>query len=525
MKKAKSRLLQQAAVFLSTLGACIAASAGTGPYVGLEIGINSQADQHVDRGSTTFLTYDFKRGDIYGVNFGYATELGLRPEIAANYRKNDFSGLKSGGFQASDLRGDENLWDFMGNLWYDVRRPEGIFATFHPYVGGGFGYGRLESHQPTFTTTSFLGGTTTVSGQTVGDKVVVYQGGAGVGWDATPATSLSLDYRHLESGYGTFETSAGTLRARYRADAVMVGLRHSFGEATPPPPPPPAAAPEPVVVQPVDSDGDGVMDDSDKCPNTPKGFKVDAAGCIIEQSIVLRGINFVFDSDQLTQPAQETLDEVAAALVGQPTLTVQIVGHTDNVGSEQYNNALSQKRADAVRTYLVGKSVKPENLQAHGAGESTPISDNESEEGRAENRRVEFIVVDKPADVNVKVEAPTEQSKTAAEAGEPAGLKKGGAAQPAAAPAAAVAPADVTPAAPVEATTPAEAPMTTPTESAAPAEAPTTTPTESTAPAEATPAAPAESATPAPAETTSAGAPAAEAAPTSTDTTTSSPSP
>jgi OOP family OmpA-OmpF porin len=143
----------------------------------------------------------------------------------------------------------------------------------------------------------------------------------------------------------------------------------------------------------VDSDGDGVPDAIDQCPGTPKGFKVDAVGCIVEQTLVLPSINFEFGSDRLTLEAKTTLDEVATSLGTQPDLQLEIAGHTDSLGPAGYNLKLSQKRAAAVKDYLVSHGVTAMRLKSEGFGEFNPIATNETEEGRAKNRRVEFKVL------------------------------------------------------------------------------------------------------------------------------------
>lgn len=169
----------------------------------------------------------------------------------------------------------------------------------------------------------------------------------------------------------------------------------------------------------LDSDGDGVPDNLDRCPGTPMGFKVDRDGCIIEQTVSLRSINFEFNQDRLTEPSKETLDKVAMAMKGQPALTVTIGGHTDSLGADAYNMKLSQRRANAVRSYLISTGVPAGNLVAKGYGESTPVADNDSEEGRTQNRRVEFTVLSKPASVKVISKQPTPASRNAAEGGKP----------------------------------------------------------------------------------------------------------
>jgi len=151
------------------------------------------------------------------------------------------------------------------------------------------------------------------------------------------------------------------------------------------------------VVSNGDSDGDGVPDAKDKCPSTPKGLKVDADGCIVEQTVVLRAINFDTASDHLTEEAKLTLDLLARSMVLQKALTIEIVGHTDSLGPQSLNLQLSQKRAAAVQDYLVAHGVEAERLHAEGLGEFNPIATNNSEAGRAKNRRVEFKVVNAPA--------------------------------------------------------------------------------------------------------------------------------
>ncbi|MDR3418522.1 MAG: OmpA family protein [Nevskia sp.] len=143
----------------------------------------------------------------------------------------------------------------------------------------------------------------------------------------------------------------------------------------------------------VDSDGDGVPDSIDQCPDTPAGVKVDEKGCAIEQTVVLQNVNFETNSAVLTGQATKVLDGVAAALKGQPNMHVEIGGHTDNVGAPKYNLVLSQQRAESVRQYLIGRGVEPQRMTTQGYGETQPMVSNNTEEGRALNRRVEFKIV------------------------------------------------------------------------------------------------------------------------------------
>lgn len=152
----------------------------------------------------------------------------------------------------------------------------------------------------------------------------------------------------------------------------------------PPPPPPPAAAP-PLKTVPLDSDGDGVTDDKDKCPGTPKGAKVDEWGCWI-----LPDIQFEFDKHEILPKYRPILDEVAEVMKLNPGLRMILGGHTCNMGTEKYNVRLSENRAEAVKRYLVGRGADPMNILSKWYYYSRPKASNDTEEGRARNRRTEL---------------------------------------------------------------------------------------------------------------------------------------
>ena len=144
-----------------------------------------------------------------------------------------------------------------------------------------------------------------------------------------------------------------------------------------------------------DSDNDGVDDTKDKCPGTAAGTRVDAAGCPIlfteaKTPVVLRGVTFETGRSALKPDSYTILDIVAASLVANPDIKIEIGGHTDNTGSAATNTRLSQARADAVRAYLASKGVAPERMVAKGYGPSQPVAPNTSVAGRAQNRRVEL---------------------------------------------------------------------------------------------------------------------------------------
>lgn len=148
-----------------------------------------------------------------------------------------------------------------------------------------------------------------------------------------------------------------------------------------------------VTVYDPDSDGDGVVDSRDKCPDTLGGARVDATGCIIEsQTIALSNVAFELGSDRLTPSSREALDDIAASLRSQSDLAIEIAGHTDSQGSDALNMDLSQRRANSVRSYLVEQGVAEEQLTSKGYGPHQPVADNATASGRAMNRRVEFRI-------------------------------------------------------------------------------------------------------------------------------------
>lgn len=188
----------------------------------------------------------------------------------------------------------------------------------------------------------------------------------------------------------------------------QLGFQFSFGgqpKAQELPAPQPAAPlPPPPPPAPRDSDGDGVIDARDKCPGTPAGVAVDADGCPQRGEITLHGVGFGFDSDQLTPQSSRVLDNLAADLKKFPRLSIELQGHTDSVGADAYNQKLSQQRADAVREYLLTQGVNASQISARGYGESRPVANNATAEGRALNRRVVMQVLSNPGDVDVKGE-------------------------------------------------------------------------------------------------------------------------
>lgn len=156
-----------------------------------------------------------------------------------------------------------------------------------------------------------------------------------------------------------------------------------------------------------DNDKDGLPDAQDSCPNEPetKNDFLDEDGCpdspnekvVVSKNkiIITEPVYFATNKDKILQQSFEILNEVARVLDENPQLRlVRVEGHTDSKGRDAYNQELSQRRAASVRKYLIGKGIARDRLEAIGYGETQPIADNETPEGRAKNRRVEFTIVD-----------------------------------------------------------------------------------------------------------------------------------
>jgi OmpA-OmpF porin, OOP family len=155
---------------------------------------------------------------------------------------------------------------------------------------------------------------------------------------------------------------------------------------------PVAAAPRVVAAGVRDSDRDGVPDEDDRCPNTTRGVAVDSRGCADISRVVLKGVSFATGSATLKPEAHDTLRTVAAAMKANPKLKVEVGGHTDSVGEDARNQALSERRAQSVKDFLVKEGIEAGRLTTRGYGETQPVDTNDTAAGRANNRRVAFNV-------------------------------------------------------------------------------------------------------------------------------------
>jgi outer membrane protein W/outer membrane protein OmpA-like peptidoglycan-associated protein len=190
----------------------------------------------------------------------------------------------------------------------------------------------------------------------------------------------------------------GRISDTIEIDPITLGLHvgYRFSAPDPLPEPAPAVAPPPPPPPPppakcADTDMDGVCDEADKCPNTPAGTQVDSVGCPMIQTLQLL---FDFDSAELRPESLTELERVVKFMGDVPFAMALVEGHTDSVGTEAYNQGLSDRRAKAVFDYLSSRGVDPARLKSIGYGELKPIADNATAEGRQQNRRVMLIRTD-----------------------------------------------------------------------------------------------------------------------------------
>lgn len=146
----------------------------------------------------------------------------------------------------------------------------------------------------------------------------------------------------------------------------------------------PVGTPVDATGCPLDHDMDGVYDHEDKCPNTPAGATVNKVGCW-----ELIGLNFDTDKAEIKPEYHSLLDNVVGIMNKNPGLKIEIGGHTDNRGRAAYNQKLSERRAKAVKQYLVDAGIDASRVEAIGYGLTQPIATNDTEAGRLRNRRVE----------------------------------------------------------------------------------------------------------------------------------------
>ena len=206
--------------------------------------------------------------------------------------------------------------------------------------------------------------------------------GAGIKYKITDQVALKLDARHV------IEADHGDSNLLYN-----LGFSVPFGAVAKAAPvvekPAPVVEKPAPVAAPKDSDNDGVIDSLDQCPNTMAKAKVDSVGCM---TLVNLNINFDNNSSVIKNSYNTRIVEFANMMNANPKLKANIEAHTDSVGTDAYNQKLSERRAASTVEALKALKVDPARIKAVGYGETKPVATNTTAEGKAQNRRVEAVM-------------------------------------------------------------------------------------------------------------------------------------
>ncbi len=345
-------------------------------YVGVEGGPNLVQDQLFDitRPGTPGVVVDdgirvnHEIGYAVGGNIGYDFGM-IRAEFEVGYKNNNLDSIviekaipaipsrfaTPAGSVHESADGNARVLSFMANALLDFG---GTDLGFGAYVGGGAGVARVQHH--IYQTAKFGPAWNDDS-----ETGFAWQVLAGIYKPITDHVDIGLKYRFFNvPDVDTFTTNGLATHTRYRSHSVMLTLAYNFFEAAPPPPPPPpapVAAPAPLP----------------PCPPaavTPGPFLV----------------FFDWDKSMITAEAAAILDRSAEQYAATGQTSVQLAGHADKSGKDDYNVRLSQRRADAVKAYLATKGVPDTSTVTEAFGESRPLVDTADGVREPQNRRVEL---------------------------------------------------------------------------------------------------------------------------------------
>lgn len=248
-------------------------------------------------------------------------------------------------------------------------------ARFTPVIGAGAGVVDISHYDP--------------SSLKMGLKL---RGGAEYAINEAFSLGLNLDYQHVNKMLFGDNLPGRNIHVL----AGRVGLTWYFSGA--------GTGTTAIVATPAatnkahdpDSDGDGIADSKDKCPNTARGVKVNAYGCAIsEKASVNLNVQFESGKSIIASGYDSDLKELATFMAEHPQTKIEIQGHSDSSGNKTLNKNLSLARANAVRAYLINElSVDASRITANGYGDEQPIADNSTSAGRAKNRRVIAVIND-----------------------------------------------------------------------------------------------------------------------------------
>ncbi len=325
----------------------------SGPYLGLSAGYNWTRDTNVNAG-TAFNKMDFSEGYTGILEGGYRFDNGLRPALEVGYSKDVVDTISGGPVGRYGSGGNMAAITIMGVVNYDFHTG----TALRPYVSAGAGLARLHMNRV---------GSLSAPGVLYDDwdSTFAWQVGAGFSYAVADNMDLTVGYRYLDTDKGTFKAGTQRAKADYRSHTALIGVRYVFGqpEAKPvattqiaPPPPPPPPPPEPA-------------------PAITRNFTV----------------FFDFDKATLSSDAQGVLQNVARDAKAGKVVNITVSGHADTSGSAQYNQQLSQRRAEAVREYLLSQGLGSAQISVEAKGETdllVPTADGVREPS---NRRAVII--------------------------------------------------------------------------------------------------------------------------------------
>jgi outer membrane protein OmpA-like peptidoglycan-associated protein len=367
--------LRKALLAATVLALPVAAQAQQvdGIYVGAGAGLNwlQEADieatgQLADQlGPNRSGDISFDLGWVGVISLGYGFGNGVRAEIEGSYRENEVDKIKGfGGNVTSGGDGKSRSYGVMVNALYDFDLGLNFGGvSFLPYVGAGVGYIWREFDD---VEAAVLGGQVRTSGT---DGRFAYQAIVGAAMPLTdwvPGLAFTAEYRFLgtlehdidstSSGGGFTVARTGTKSENYN-HSILLGLRYAFGQT--PPPPPPVVAPAPA-----------------------------AAPAVARTYLVF----FDFDRADLTDRARQIIGEAAQNSRRVQSTRIEVAGHADRSGSPQYNQRLSQRRAEAVAAELVSQGVNRSEIMVQAFGESRPLVPTADGVREPQNRRVEIVL-------------------------------------------------------------------------------------------------------------------------------------
>ena len=302
---------------------------------------------------------DFDKNRMQEEEYGFTLGLGY-----------DFTDKLSGEINVfdMDLDGpgpDEDLFQYRFDLLYSFDRQIGALT---PFIVGGAGHNDFSQNEETVYDAG-LG--------------VKYQLSENLEWRTAVRKFWGMDEHYHDYGIDT------SLVFRFGGNGEPARAASTPAARTP-------AAPAAPVASAPDADGDGVPDSRDACPDTPRTHRVDDRGCsIVLEEVARIDLNVQFDYDQaVVKPEYVAEIRQVADFLNEHDDTVAVLeGHTDSVGTDEYNMGLSQRRVDAVRQILIEQfNIAPGKVTARGYGESRPAATNDTAEGRAQNRRVESVI-------------------------------------------------------------------------------------------------------------------------------------